>query len=169
MRSLDEAFGDKFGPARRALAALAPRIQALREAFARPVDEVQPPAAGAASSVADAATPANAPFPPPGPRTGRADLGVSPGYYELVDKLEAFRRLIEKREMIKASVVADDVMHIIDNFDPRTYFPDMFADFSEKLSVHVQELSPHWDERESIAWKAMVQFYRVDLRRFVGS
>ena len=102
-------------------------------------------------------------------RSGRAEIGVSPAYFELVQKLAAFQRLVDKRDILKASVVADDIMRTIDHFDPRTYFPDMFGDFSEKFSENIEVLSSFWGDRDSTAWKAMVQFYRVDLRRFVGS
>jgi hypothetical protein len=48
------------------------------------------------------------------------------------------------------------------------YFPELFSDFSELLSKHIDTLASHWQDRESTAWKAHAQFYRVDLRRFVG-
>jgi hypothetical protein len=142
---------------------LAPRLQALRDTFSRPVD-----ADSAAESAPVESVKPPAPSLPPVVRAGRAELGVSPAYFDLVEKLDAFRTLIEKRELLKASVVADDLMQTIENFDPRTYFPEMFADFSEELSRHIDELAPPWAERETMSWKAMVQFYRVDLRRFVG-
>ena len=168
---LDAALPPTFLPARQALTALAPRLHGLAEAFARPVDDppVSEPGDGHASG--EGAAPAVAAATEGGRmvvRSGRAEVGVSPAYFELVQKLAAFQKLVDKKEMVKAAVVADDIMRSVDNFDPRTYFPDMFADFSEKFSDNIEALSSFWGQRDSTAWKAMVQFYRVDLRRFVG-
>jgi hypothetical protein len=163
LRELDAALANGLTPARQALMVLAPRLQSLRDSFSRPVDAAVSGESAGVESVRQ-----SAPSQPPLVRSGRAEVGVSAAYFDLVEKLEAFRTLIEKRELLKASIVADDLMHTIENFDPRTYFPEMFADFSEKLSRHIDELSPPWAERDTMSWKAMVQFYRVDLRRFVG-
>lgn len=101
-------------------------------------------------------------------RLGRAEVGVSHEFFALIQKLDAFSKLVKKGDLPRAAVVADDLMRTIESFDPRTYFPELFSDFSELLSKHVDTLSTHWQDRESTAWKAHVQFYRVDLRRFVG-
>ena len=163
LRGLDAAMSNGFAPARQPLMVLAPRLQTLREAFAPPVDT--PPASAVKPATTEAPSP---PSPPSVARSGKVEVGVSAAYLELLDKLDAFRQLVDKKDLVKASVVADDLMHTIENFDPRTYFPEMFADFSEKLSEHIDDLAPRWAERDSASWRAMVQFYRVDLRRFVG-
>ncbi len=75
---------------------------------------------------------------------------------------------MKKNDLARAAVVADDLMRTIDSFDPRAYFPELFSDFSELLSKHIDTLANHWQDRESTAWKAHAQFYRVDLKRFVG-
>jgi hypothetical protein len=169
LRELDGTLVDGLATARQALMALAPRLQTLRETFSRPIDDV-PPAEVSNPSAAMLASASAAPVDKDKTvlRAGRVDIGVSAAYFDLVDKLEAFRVLVEKNDLQKASVVADDLMRLIENFDPTTFFPELFADFSEKLSSQIEELSPYWADRESFGWKAMVQFYRVDLRRFVG-
>ena len=89
-------------------------------------------------------------------------------YHELCAKLDAFQELIRRSSHTKAALVGDDVLNLIEHFDPREYFPGLFADFFAELSGHIGRLSPHWEERESIAWKTMEQFYRVDIDGFVG-
>ena len=101
-------------------------------------------------------------------RLGRAEVGVSHEFFVLVQKLDAFSKLVKKGDLPRAAVVADDLMRTIESFDPRAYFPELFSDFSELLSKHVDVLESHWRDRDSTAWKAHAQFYRVDLRRFVG-
>lgn len=101
-------------------------------------------------------------------RLGRAEVGVSHEFFALIQKLEAFSKLVKKNDLARAAVVADDLMRTIEAFDPRAYFPELFSDFSELLSKHIDTLAGHWQDRESTAWKAHAQFYRVDLKRFVG-
>lgn len=94
-------------------------------------------------------------------------LVVSYRFVELTRKLSAFEALIQKRQFRKAALVADDLQQLVENFDPRAYFPEVFAGFSALLSENIGQLAEHWDERESIAWKALGQFYQTDLDRFV--
>jgi hypothetical protein len=101
-------------------------------------------------------------------RLGRAEVGVSHEFFALIQKLEAFSKLVKKGDLARAAIVADDLMQTIDAFDPRRYFPELFSDFSELLSKHIDVLTNHWQDRDSPSWKAHSQFYRVDLKRFVG-
>ncbi len=86
---------------------------------------------------------------------------------ELARKLEAFEELVGRKSFEKAALVGDDVLGQLDNFDPREYFPEMFSEFGALLSSHVEEITPHWDKRESVRWRMLEQFYKVDLPRFV--
>lgn len=104
---------------------------------------------------------------PLAPKTVRVELAVSSRFLELAAKLEAFERLVETDQLEKAALVSDDILAMIDSFDPRAYFPEVFSRFSGLVSKNVETLSNHWEHRESTKWKAMVQFYRVDLRGFV--
>jgi hypothetical protein len=96
------------------------------------------------------------------------ELQVSPQFIELCRKLQAFEKLIEKRSFEKAALVGDDVMTLIESFDPRKYFPDLFASFGALLSANIGSIAPHWDRRGSLEWKTLQQFYQVDIRKFVG-
>lgn len=119
-----------------------------------------------------------APQPRTAPRLRAKDLGngtrvvqlaVSPAFVDLVRKLEAFEALVARGKYQKAALVADDLTEAISRFDPRTYFPDLFAPFGKSLAENIDVLGAHWEERESLGWKALEQFYRVDLKRFVDS
>ena len=94
---------------------------------------------------------------------------VTPRFLELCAKLRAFEALVEKKEFRKAALVADDVQQIVEHFDPRSYFPEVFSGFSARLSKNIGALAEHWEERDSVAWKALGQFYQVDLDGFVES
>lgn len=96
-----------------------------------------------------------------------AQLVVSERFNALTAKLKAFEMLIEGGQLQKAALVGDDVLAEIESFDPRAYFPEVFARFSGLMSKNVDALATHWEGRESPQWKAMLQFYRVDLKGFV--
>jgi hypothetical protein len=96
------------------------------------------------------------------------ELRVSHQFIELCQKLRAFEALVEKRNFEKAAMVGDDLMTLIEGFDPRRYFPDLFADFSSQLSANVGTIAPYWDRRGTLEWKTLLQFYQVDLKKFVG-
>jgi len=99
----------------------------------------------------------------------RVTIVVSHHYTELVSKLRAFETLVEAGHYEKAALVADDVQQRLEHFDPRDYFPELFARFSALFSKNVDSLSEHMDRRESPQWKALAQFYQVDMKAFVES
>jgi len=96
-------------------------------------------------------------------------LQVSPHFVELDRKLRAFSQLVAHGSYEKAALVSDDLLELIEHFDPRKYFPEFFAIFSRLMSEHVQDLEPHWDKRDTIQWKTLKQFYQVDLDAFSGN
>lgn len=114
------------------------------------------------------ATQDESPAPETGPAAGQTlQLRGSPKLWELLGKLKAFEALVEKRAFPRAALVGDDIIATIEAFDPRDYFPELFARFGALFHAHVQEISPHWQSKDSMDWKAMAQFYQVDLDRFV--
>lgn len=99
--------------------------------------------------------------------TGGYEVRGSQKLMELARKLEAFEELVSRKSFEKAALVGDDVLGQLDSFDPREYFPEMFSEFGALLSSHVDEITPHWEKRESVRWRMLEQFYKVDLARFV--
>lgn len=95
------------------------------------------------------------------------EVSASHHFVELCAKLRAFEELIERRQFDKAALIADDIQNTLDNFDPRLYFPDTFSRFSELLAKNIDTIADHWEQRETVAWKTMAQFYRVNLKGFV--
>jgi hypothetical protein len=171
---IDKAIVAASGAAPPSLAQFIARLRSVLRALAAPTDAA--PTSLSSASVAlpapvEAAAPAEEGVATPAPVTkpGRVEVAVSPAYFDLIEKLNAFAVLARKGEMMKAAVVADDLMSIIDHFDPRDYFPLIFSEFGELMSQNIERISSSWESRNSLAWKALVQFYRVDRRRFTGS
>lgn len=97
----------------------------------------------------------------------KVTLAVSHKFAELCQKLGAFEALIAKGRYDRAAVIAADVQQLVEQFDPRTYFPELFANFAALMSENIDTLSGHMDQRGSPAWTALDQFYRVDLKSYV--
>jgi len=94
-------------------------------------------------------------------------LPVSPQFLEFLAKLRAFETLVERGQQMKAAIVAEDIQHVVEHFDPRVYFPDVFSRFSQLLCEHADELEEGLRLQNSFAWKTASQFYQVDLDKFV--
>lgn len=164
--------GDDYNQAGEALARLTRELREIRDTAATtdepavveepPQPEAPPPSR--VSSTTDGAKEVTA----LSRSQEKVSLKVSHSFIELCLKLKAFETLVAKRDFEKAALVSDDVMSIIDGFDPRRHFPELFASFSGQMSTNVQELAPYWDRRDSIEWKTLQQFYEVDLDSFVG-
>ena len=164
---LDVQLAGALDTAQNSFQKLIARLRGLAVTFAAPQESREGEASSASSGVAR-------PTERPGPHVhiqadkfGRVELGASPEFFKFLQKLEAFATLARRGDFPRAAIVADDLMRTIDAFDPRLYFPELFSEFGELMSKHIGMLSAHWDERESVAWKMRVQFYRVDFRRFV--
>ncbi|MDB4991450.1 MAG: hypothetical protein JWN04_6628 [Myxococcaceae bacterium] len=101
-------------------------------------------------------------------KLGRVELRATASFFDLLDRMRAFAELLERGDVPRAAIVADDLTRTIENFDPRLYFPELFSEFSRLLNEHIEPLAVAWEERETLAWKVRSQFYQVDLQRFVA-
>jgi hypothetical protein len=109
---------------------------------------------------------APAPRPPPATAAGPT-LVVSPALAELMRKLAAFNTLIEHQDFTRASVVAADVLAVVERFDPRVYLPSLFSRFFAGLSKHAEAVEPLLQNTESLSFRALDQLYKVDLDTFL--
>ena len=87
---------------------------------------------------------------------------------QLLGKMKAFERLVEKEEFPKAAIVADDINQIIANFDPRIYFPKMFSRYSLLRALNIADISGFEEYKGSVVWQTMQDLYKVDLESFVS-
>jgi hypothetical protein len=95
-------------------------------------------------------------------------IPVSPALAQLMRKLAAFDTLVERQDFRRASVVAADVLALVESFDPRVYLPLIFSRFFAALSTHADEVEPLLGSTESLSFRAMDQLYRVDLDTFLA-
>lgn len=81
---------------------------------------------------------------------------------ELMHKLSVFERLVTDGKYNLAALVADDVMECVNQFDPRVYFPRLFARFFQLMAVHIGEISNYGYDKEGVEWQVLRELYRVD-------
>lgn len=94
-------------------------------------------------------------------------IPVSPALAELMRKLAAFNTLVEQEDFVRASVVAADVLGVVERFDPRVYLPALFSRFFAGLSTHAEQVEPLLQSTDSLSFRALDQLYRVDLATFL--
>lgn len=94
-------------------------------------------------------------------------LRTSRRMVELVAKLQAFEVLIQNERFDRAAVLADELQHELEHFDPRLYLPELFANFGRLFAAHVAQLEEQWQYRDTTMWLALRQFYQVDPVGFV--
>lgn len=92
---------------------------------------------------------------------------ISPELAMLLKKIRAFETLVEAKRFERAAMVADDIQSAVENFDPRKYFPSLFAEFYADLVQNFEQISAFWARRESADWAVLQQLYDVDLDTFV--
>ncbi|MCP3064793.1 hypothetical protein LXT21_39080 [Myxococcus sp. K38C18041901] len=91
----------------------------------------------------------------------------SPAFEQLLRKLAAFEQLVKRQDYTRASVVATDVLHVIEHFDPLTYLPSLFSPFLAGMSEHAEHLEPRLQGARSLGGRVLEQLYRTDLEAFV--
>jgi hypothetical protein len=136
--------------------------------------EHAPAAEHAALEEEDVPTPPPSPVPPtrapaaPRPSGPTVLEPVSPALALLMRKLDAFDALVERGDLGRASVVASDLIHTLDHFDPRVYLPNLFTPFFGGLSKHADAIERLLQSTDSLAFRALEQLYRVDLDAFLA-
>jgi hypothetical protein len=102
------------------------------------------------------------------PREAGPSVPVSPALAQLLNKLAAFDTLVERQDFQRATVVAADVLNLVEHFDPRVYLPALFSRFFAGLSTHAEQVEPLLQGTESLSFRALDQLYRVDLATFLA-
>jgi hypothetical protein len=91
----------------------------------------------------------------------------SPALASLRRKLEGFQLLVERGDFAKAALVARDVQHIIERFDPVEFLPSLFAGYFRVMIQRLDELRPHLEQADDTPWKLLTRFYQADLEGFL--
>ena len=94
--------------------------------------------------------------------------GSSVHFDILLRKLAFFERVVESGDMVKAAVVVADITSILENFDPRLYFPSLFSRYFTLLVTHNGSINEVMGMRDSPQWQALESLYKVDDEAFLA-
>ena len=115
----------------------------------------------------DEAPPREVPARLPARREPSPRLEPSPALAQLLLKLAAFDGLVERQDFSRASMVAADLLHVIDHFDPLVYMPSLFSRFLSSLSTHGERIEPRMTGARTLSERALERLYRTDLEAFL--
>jgi hypothetical protein len=94
-------------------------------------------------------------------------VGSSPAMAALQAKMRTFELLVGRGDHAKAAIVAHDIRHSIEHFDPVVYLPQLFADYFKALHRAIADIAPHWQDSDSPSFHALEQLYRTDPDAFL--
>jgi hypothetical protein len=161
------ALGEAGGAAVEGLGKLARWLEGFRQVVDAPTEpEPAPePAAAQAPEPPGQALPVAPPSAPVESAVGSVE--GSEALRELRRKLAAFERLVDAGKLPQARIVADDLQATIEHFDPRLFFPELFKGFLRRMVTRAGDLAAVEEQRDAPQWKALADYYRVDLEGFL--
>jgi hypothetical protein len=107
------------------------------------------------------------PSPPPIQEIAPIDSTLGDELHDFSRKMHLFETLIAKHDYLKAAVVAKDIDHLIETFDPLNYFPKLFSKYFSILAKHVAAITEQHKNQDSLQVKALERLYRTDFDMFV--
>ncbi len=99
------------------------------------------------------------------PRLTAPPRDAAPAWEELMDRLALFEELLADGATTQAAVIADDIEERLRDFDPRRYFPAIFAGYYLALADNMKEIEGAWEARDSARWRALRQLAALDPER----
>ena len=96
--------------------------------------------------------------------------GIETSYHMalLLKKLAAFEQVLQNNKFPQAALLADDINHTLDTFDPKLYFPKLFETFVRLQVLNFEALTVYADQREDPQWQAMQEWLKVDIDSFIN-
>lgn len=84
----------------------------------------------------------------------------------LVRKMDLFRQLVEEGDMLKAAIIAADISAILEQFDPKRYFPQLFSEYLFVMVNQSNRIAEAMDMRDSPQWMVLNELYQIDMDKF---
>jgi len=106
--------------------------------------------------------------PAPAAAPAGAMVEVSPAMERFMASLDAFASLIDRGDVARAAIVADDIRRTTEAFDPKKYFPKLLLPYLRLQARHVQDLVATRESMDSGTWSALEQLYQADLDAFLA-
>lgn len=94
--------------------------------------------------------------------------GVQGSYHLdiLLQKMALFRQLAEEGDVLKAAIIAADVNAILEQFDPKKYFPQLFSDYLYAMVNRSNQIAEAMEMRDTPQWMVLSELYLIDMQKF---
>jgi len=86
---------------------------------------------------------------------------------ELQQKLVCFQQLLTQPDYAKAAIVVNDVSQLIESFDPRQYFPELFKPFVQGQVKHMEALQQAQMALQHQDSQPLSELYHLDRQAFM--
>lgn len=96
-----------------------------------------------------------------------ATLRVSPGFWDLMERLRAFDWCLRHKEFEKASLIALDLEQRLNNFEVAGFFPELFAEYFVGTAAYSAELRASAGGQDDVRLQSLKRLYETDLVRFL--
>jgi hypothetical protein len=100
---------------------------------------------------------------------GNGNLPQVQGSYHvqlLIQKMELFRFVVQKGDLLKAAIVASDMNEILTQFDPKKYFPELFSEYLYVMAGDANRISDAMEMRDTPQWQVLTELYKIDMAKF---
>ena len=87
---------------------------------------------------------------------------------KLLLKISGFKILCDKQDFVRAKIVMEDLESELKDFTVENYFPELFSEYFNLMAENEEELLPHFEEKGSLRWNALVQLFESDPVAFVN-
>jgi hypothetical protein len=87
----------------------------------------------------------------------------------LLKKITAFEQMIHKKKFDHAALILEDIKQTLSEFEPMLYLPKIFENFVKLQALNINELVAYQQQRGTLEWEVMQEWFKVDLDGFINS
>ncbi len=87
----------------------------------------------------------------------------------LLKKISAFERMIHEKKFDRAALILEDIKLSLSTFEPTVYLPKIFENFVKLQALNINDLLICQQDRGSVEWEVMQEWFKVDLDGFINS
>lgn len=130
--------------------------------------QLQLPSASLSDAEIDVAQSQESAQPLSGAPPNPSHSGVQGSYHleVLLQKMSLFRQVAEEGDVLKAAIIAADVNTILEQFDPKKYFPQLFSDYLYVMVNRSNQIADAMEMRDTPQWLVLSELYQIDMQKF---
>ena len=87
----------------------------------------------------------------------------------LLGKIEVLKSLVDKDRLFETAIVYEDIQQLLEDFDPKEYFPEVFFSLYKKVAPEVKKIQQSIDFYSTSAqWNIAKKMYQIDYESFLS-